>query len=53
MSAHYQVTFSTIDKSDLIEWEVPGYVHIDGYRYSPFLKMFKNIFSLIVRESGF
>ena len=53
MSAHYQVTFSTIDKNDLIEWEVPGYVHIDGYRYSPFLKMFKNIFSLLVRESGF
>ena len=41
------------DKNDLIEWEVPGYVHIDGYRYSPFLKMFKNIFSLLVRESGF
>jgi len=53
MTAHYQVTFSTIDKNDLIEWEVPGYVHIDGNRYSPFLKLFKNVFSLFVRESGF
>ena len=51
-TAYYSANFRPINKTN-IEFELPGYVHVDGYRYSPFLKMFKNIFSLLIRESGF
>ena len=51
-TAYYSANFRPVNKTN-IEFELPGYVHVDGYRYSPFLKMFKNIFSLLIRESGF
>ena len=51
-TAYYSANFRPINKTN-IEFELPGYVHVDGYRYSPFLKMFKNVFSLLIRESGF
>ena len=50
-TAHYQVTFKLINNNTLVEWELPGYVHVDGSRYSPFIKFMKNIFSLLIRES--
>ena len=34
-----------------IELEVPGYVHVDGYRYSPIFDFFRSFISVIVRES--
>ena len=51
-TAYYSANFRPVNKTN-IEFELPGYVHVDGYRYSPFLNMFKNIFSLLIRESGF
>ncbi|MDC3070011.1 HlyD family efflux transporter periplasmic adaptor subunit [bacterium] len=51
-TAYYSANFRPVNKTN-IEFELPGYVHVDGYRYSPFLKIFKNIFSLLIRESGF
>ena len=51
VKAHYQTKFKLIDDEKLVELEIPGYVHVDGYRYSPVIKFLKNIFSLIVRES--
>ena len=51
-TAYYSANFRPVNKTN-IEFELPGYVHVDGNRYSPFLKMFKNIFSLLIRESGF
>ena len=51
-TAHYQATFQLVNKVSSIEWQLPGYVHVDGYRYSPFFKFIKNIFSLLIRESN-
>ncbi|MDA9752254.1 site-2 protease family protein [Candidatus Pelagibacter sp.] len=51
-TAHYIADFKLINKSS-IQFELPGYVHIEGSRYSPFIKFFKNIIALLVRESGF
>ena len=51
-TAYYSANFRPVNKTN-IEFELPGFVHVDGYRYSPFLKMFNNIFSLLIRESGF
>ena len=51
-TAYYSADFKIVSKTN-IEFELPGYVHIDGYRYSPFIKFFRNIFSLLIRESGF
>ena len=51
-TAYYAADFRLASNTN-IEFELPGYVHIDGYRYSPFIKLFKNIFSLLIRESGF
>ena len=50
-SAYYQATFKLIKKDESMVWELPGYVHIEGYRYSPILNFIKKIFSLIIRES--
>ena len=51
-TAYYSADFKIMSKTN-IEFELPGYVYIDGYRYSPFIKFFKNTFSLLIRESGF
>ena len=51
-TAYYSADFQIVSKTN-IEFELPGYVHIDGYRYSPFIEFFRNIFSLLIRESGF
>ena len=51
-TAYYAANFEPVSKTD-IKFELPGYVHLDGNRYSPFVKLFKNVFSLLVRESGF
>ena len=51
VNAHYQVTFKIINRDNKIELEVPGYVHVDGYRYSPIFDFFKSFISIIVRES--
>ena len=51
VKAHYQATFNIVNRNNLIEWEIPGYVHIEGYRYSPIINFFKNFFSILVRES--
>jgi len=51
-TAYYSADFQIVSKTN-IKFELPGYVHIDGYRYSPFINFFRNIFSLLVRESGF
>ena len=51
VEAHYQVTFQVINRDNKIELEVPGYVHVDGYRYSPIFDFFKSFVSMIVRES--
>jgi putative peptide zinc metalloprotease protein len=50
--AHYQATFKLIKKVSSIELQLPGYVHVDGYRYSPFFRFLKNVFSLLIRESS-
>ena len=51
-TAHYIADFKLVNKSS-IKFELPGYVHIEGSRYSPFTKLFKNIIAILVRESGF
>jgi putative peptide zinc metalloprotease protein len=51
-TAYYSADFKIMSKTN-IKFELPGYVYIDGYRYSPFIKFFKNTFSLLIRESGF
>jgi len=51
VKAHYQATFNIVNRNNLIEWEIPGYVHIEGYRYSPIINFFKKFFSILVRES--
>ena len=51
-TAYYSADFQIVSETN-IEFELPGYVYIDGYRYSPFIKFFKNTFSLLIRESGF
>ena len=51
VKAHYQVTFQIINRDNKIELEVPGYVHVDGYRYSPIFDFFRSFISVIVRES--
>jgi len=51
-TAHYLADFKLVNNSS-IQFELPGYVHVEGSRYSPFVKFFKNIFALLIRESGF
>ena len=51
-TAYYSANFVPVKKTN-IEFELPGYVHIDGNRYSPFVKLIKNVISLLIRESGF
>ena len=51
IKAHYQVSFDVVNKTDLTEFEIPGYVHINGYRYSPVFNFFKSLLSTLVRES--
>ena len=50
-TAHYIAEFELVKQSK-IKFELPGYVHIEGSRYSPFVKLFKNVFAILVRESG-
>jgi len=52
-SAFYMVNFKPLTKNNLAKWQIPGYVHVDGYRYSPFIKFIKNSLALIIRESSF
>ena len=47
------VNFKPLTKNNLAKWQIPGYVHVDGYRYSPFIKFIKNSLALIIRESSF
>ena len=51
-TAHYIAEFE-LAKQSKIQFELPGYVHIEGSRYSPFAKLFKNVVAIFVRESGF
>ena len=51
-TAHYIADFKLVNKSS-IKFELPGYVHVEGNRYSPFVRFFRNVFSVLVRESGF
>ena len=51
-TAHYVADFKLVNKSS-IKFELPGYVHVEGNRYSPFVRFFRNVFSVLVRESGF
>ena len=51
-TAYYQATFKLSEKNSSIKWQLPGYVHVKGYRYSPFIKFIKNVFSLLIRESS-
>ena len=51
--AFYRANFKPLNKENLIKWEIPGYVHIDGYRYSPFLQFIKNLLALLIREIDF
>jgi putative peptide zinc metalloprotease protein len=51
-TAHYIAEFELAKKSE-IQFELPGYVHIQGSRYSPFGKLIKSVIAIIVRESGF
>ena len=51
-TAHYIADFKLVNKSS-IKFELPGYVHVEGNRYSPFVRFFRNIFSVLIRESGF
>ena len=52
-SAFYMVNFKPLTKNNPPKWQIPGYVHVDGYRYSPFIKFIKNSLALIIRESSF
>ena len=51
-TAHYIADFELAKKSE-IQFELPGYVHIQGSRYSPFANLIKSVIAIIVRESGF
>ena len=51
-TAHYIAEFELVKKSE-IQFELPGYVHIQGSRYSPFANLIKSVIAIIVRESGF
>ena len=51
-TAHYIADFKLVNESP-IKFELPGYVHVEGNRYSPFVRFFRNVFSVLVRESGF
>ena len=51
-SAYYLAEFDLVKNSD-IKFELPGYVHVDGSRYSPFLNFIRNVISVLIRESGF
>ena len=51
-TAYYVADFKLVNKSS-IKFELPGYVHVEGNRYSPFVRFFRNVFSVLVRESGF
>ena len=51
-TAHYIADFKLVNKSS-IKFELPGYVHVEGNRYSPFIRFFRNVFSVLIRESGF
>ena len=51
-TAHYIAEFDLAKKSE-IQFELPGYVHIKGSRYSPFASLTKGVIAIIVRESGF
>jgi putative peptide zinc metalloprotease protein len=51
--AFYRANFKPLNKENLIKWEIPGYVHIDGHRYSPFLQFIKNLLALLIREIDF
>ena len=51
-TAHYIADFKLVNQSS-IKFELPGYVHVEGNRYSPFVKFFRNVFSVLIRESGF
>ena len=49
-TAHYLADFNLINNSS-IQFELPGYVHIEGGRYSPFIKFFKNIITFIIKNN--
>ncbi|MDB9717944.1 site-2 protease family protein [Candidatus Pelagibacter sp.] len=51
-TAHYIADFKLVNESS-IKFELPGYVHVEGNRYSPFVRFFRNVFSVLIRESGF
>ena len=51
-TAHYVADFQLVNKSK-IEFELPGYVHIKGARYSPFIEFLRDTAAILVRESGF
>jgi len=51
-TAHYIADFKLVNESP-IKFELPGYVHVEGNRYSPFIRFFRNVFSVLIRESGF
>ena len=51
-TAHYIAEFDLAKKSE-IQFELPGYVHIKGSRYSPFANLTKGVIAISVRESGF
>ena len=51
-TAHYIADFKLVNQSS-IKFELPGYVHVEGNRYSPFVRFFRNVFSVLIRESGF
>ena len=51
-TAHYIADFKLVNESP-IKFELPGYVHVEGNRYSPFVRFFRNVFSVLIRESGF
>ena len=51
-TAHYIAEFDLAKKSE-IQFELPGYVHIKGSRYSPLANLTKGVIAIIVRESGF
>lgn len=51
-TAHYIAEFDLAKKSE-IQFELPGYVHTKGSRYSPLANLTKGVIAIIVRESGF
>ena len=51
-TAHYIAEFNVAGESE-IKFELPGYIHVEGNRYSPFMTFFRNVTAVLVRESGF